>query len=240
MTVPETATELRQVANSFSRELLAADGRAAARRPDAQTWSPKEVLGHLIDSAANNHQRFVRAQETDALTVPGYEQNHWVESQGYQEADWPHLDCALDAPQPAPGGRHCAYPAGQVRRSLRHRRLRSGDAGIRHRRLPAPRQAPHGADRAIVVEAEVAFEGSTSASQAISRQSASNTMQPDARVRLDRRDPGMDPRCGRSLSRRTKRSRQRRAGRAGQGWQGAARAPYRRKLPCSHRRPHRR
>ena len=91
MTVHETATELRQVANSFSRELLAADGSAAARRPDAQTWSPKEVLGHLIDSAANNHQRFVRAQETDALTVPGYEQNHWVESQGYQEADWPHL-----------------------------------------------------------------------------------------------------------------------------------------------------
>jgi len=91
MTVLETATELRQVANSFSTELMAADARAAARRPDAQTWSPKEVLGHLIDSAANNHQRFVRAQQTDALTVPGYEQNHWVRSQGYQDADWPHL-----------------------------------------------------------------------------------------------------------------------------------------------------
>jgi hypothetical protein len=91
MTIPETAIELRRVANSFSTELLAADVRAAARRPDAQTWSPKEVLGHLIDSAANNHQRFVRAQETDALTAPGYEQNHWVRSQGYQDADWPHL-----------------------------------------------------------------------------------------------------------------------------------------------------
>jgi len=91
MTVLETAIELRQVANGVSTELMAADARAAARRPDAQTWSPKEVLGHLIDSAANNHQRFVRAQETDALTVPGYEQNHWVRSQGYQEADWPHL-----------------------------------------------------------------------------------------------------------------------------------------------------
>ena len=91
MTVLETAIELRQVANGVSTELMAADARAAARRPDAQTWSPKEVLGHLIDSAANNHQRFVRAQESDALTVPGYEQNHWVRSQGYQEADWPHL-----------------------------------------------------------------------------------------------------------------------------------------------------
>ena len=91
MTVQETAAELRNVANSFSKELLAADARAAARRPAPKTWSPKEVLGHLIDSAANNHQRFVRAQQGDALTLPGYEQNHWVVSQGYQDADWPHL-----------------------------------------------------------------------------------------------------------------------------------------------------
>ncbi len=91
MTVQETAAELRRVTDSFSQELLAADARAAARRPAANTWSPKEVLGHLIDSAANNHQRFVRAQQADALTLPGYEQNHWVASQGYQDADWPHL-----------------------------------------------------------------------------------------------------------------------------------------------------
>jgi len=91
LTVPETSAELRKVAGSFSQELLAADPRAAARRVDAKTWSPKEVLGHLIDSAANNHQRFVRAQQADALMLPGYEQNHWVESQGYQDADWPHL-----------------------------------------------------------------------------------------------------------------------------------------------------
>ena len=91
MTVSETAIALRQVAGSFSKELLAADSRAAARRPGTNAWSPKEVLGHLIDSAANNHQRFVRAQQTDALTLPGYEQNHWVSSQGYQDADWPHL-----------------------------------------------------------------------------------------------------------------------------------------------------
>ncbi len=25
-------------------------------------WSRKEILGHLIDSATNNHQRFVRGQ----------------------------------------------------------------------------------------------------------------------------------------------------------------------------------
>jgi DinB superfamily len=91
MTVAETAGELRQVATSFSKELLAADARAAARRPAPDAWSPKEVVGHLIDSAANNHQRFVRAQQADALTMPGYEQDHWVAAQGYQDADWPHL-----------------------------------------------------------------------------------------------------------------------------------------------------
>ena len=91
MTVAETAAKLRDTANRFSRELLAADPAAAARRPQPGAWSAKEVLGHLIDSAANNHQRFVRAQQADALMLPGYEQNHWVESQGYQAADWSHL-----------------------------------------------------------------------------------------------------------------------------------------------------
>ena len=91
MNVADVVVELRAVAGSFSRELLGADPRSTARRPDPRTWSPKEVLGHLIDSAANNHQRFVRAQEAEALRMPGYEQNHWVRSQGYNDADWSHL-----------------------------------------------------------------------------------------------------------------------------------------------------
>jgi hypothetical protein len=91
MTVLEVAAELRSVANSFSKELLAADAKAPARKPAPGQWAPKEVLGHLIDSAANNHQRFVRAQQSDALVIAGYDQNHWVESQGYIDADWPHL-----------------------------------------------------------------------------------------------------------------------------------------------------
>ena len=91
MTVADVASELRILAASFSEELLVAGSGAAARRPAEGKWSPKEVLGHLIDSAANNHQRFIRAQQTDGLTFPGYDQNHWVNSQGYQDADWAHL-----------------------------------------------------------------------------------------------------------------------------------------------------
>jgi len=91
VTVTDVSSELRTIAASFSKELLVAGSDAAARRPAVGIWSPKEVLGHLIDSAANNHQRFVRAQEVDALTFPGYAQNQWVSSQGYQDADWQHL-----------------------------------------------------------------------------------------------------------------------------------------------------
>lgn len=58
-------------------------------RPTADRWTIQEVIGHLIDSAANNHQRFVRAQFTDELIFPKYEQNQWVRCQAYDEAEWP-------------------------------------------------------------------------------------------------------------------------------------------------------
>jgi len=54
-------------------------------------WSPAEVIGHLIDSAANNHQRFVRAQFTDDLVFSGYEQERWVSSQKYSDESWPDV-----------------------------------------------------------------------------------------------------------------------------------------------------
>jgi hypothetical protein len=54
-------------------------------------WSRKQLLGHLIDSASNNHQRFVRASLQDSLNFPGYDQNGNVRAQHFQSADWPHL-----------------------------------------------------------------------------------------------------------------------------------------------------
>jgi hypothetical protein len=46
------------------------------------------VVGHLIDSAANNHQRFVRAQQVEELKFPKYEQRRWVLDQHYNEEPW--------------------------------------------------------------------------------------------------------------------------------------------------------
>jgi hypothetical protein len=54
-------------------------------------WSRKEILGHLIDSASNNHQRFVRTQLSKEVSFPGYAQTQWVETQGYQSESWENL-----------------------------------------------------------------------------------------------------------------------------------------------------
>jgi hypothetical protein len=54
-------------------------------------WSRKEILGHLIDSAANNHQRFVRGQLDRELSMPSYEQARWVETERFQDRDWNDL-----------------------------------------------------------------------------------------------------------------------------------------------------
>jgi len=51
-------------------------------------WSRRQVLGHLIDSASNNHQRFVRAALQPSLDFPGYDQEGNVRLQAPQEADW--------------------------------------------------------------------------------------------------------------------------------------------------------
>ena len=55
----------------------------------SEEWTTKEILGHLIDSAANNHQRFVRGQFTDHLEFPAYEQEEWVSAQKYNDESWP-------------------------------------------------------------------------------------------------------------------------------------------------------
>ena len=54
-------------------------------------WSRKQLIGHLIDSASNNHQRFVRASLQPSLEFPGYDQEGNVKVQAVQEADWTML-----------------------------------------------------------------------------------------------------------------------------------------------------
>ena len=65
--------------------------RQTSRERGGGKWTAKEILGHLIDSADNNHQRFVRARSTDPLIFPGYDQNAWVLAHAYRARSWHEL-----------------------------------------------------------------------------------------------------------------------------------------------------
>ena len=85
------AMELLKIVDEAAAELRLLSEEAAAAKPSPDVWSVKEIVGHLIDSAANNHQRFVRAQHVQLLAFPGYEQDFWVRSQEYQNYPWREL-----------------------------------------------------------------------------------------------------------------------------------------------------
>jgi DinB superfamily len=91
VTTSTVGTALRNAVTIAAPLLLAIPEADAARAGQGGKWSLKQVIGHLIDSASNNHQRFVRAQFSDELVFVGYEQDRWVEAQQYQTADWPAL-----------------------------------------------------------------------------------------------------------------------------------------------------
>jgi hypothetical protein len=82
---------LEELLRTVPRRLADVPDDTAAHKPAPNRWSKKEILGHLIDSAANNHQRFVRAQSTPRLESPRYEQEFWVAAQSYATESWPDL-----------------------------------------------------------------------------------------------------------------------------------------------------
>jgi uncharacterized damage-inducible protein DinB len=89
--MPDCAVDLANAVEGALPRLRAIEDDAHGRRPADGKWSPREIIGHLIDSASNNHQRFVRAMFQDTLVFPGYEQDAWVALQRYQDARWEDL-----------------------------------------------------------------------------------------------------------------------------------------------------
>ncbi|HEU5022556.1 MAG TPA: DinB family protein [Bryobacteraceae bacterium] len=67
------------------------ENQASDRRSGPSSWSPKEELGHLIDSAVNNHARFVLACLEPEFHGPKYAQDEWVSIHGYQDMPWPSI-----------------------------------------------------------------------------------------------------------------------------------------------------
>ena len=87
----DIARELRRAVDGATPFLESLGDEASRRPPAPGRWSPREVIGHLIDSASNNHQRFVRARFGDDLVFQGYDQDAWVAAQRYQDAPWEEL-----------------------------------------------------------------------------------------------------------------------------------------------------
>ena len=94
--MPESlAKSLEQVlAYEYVNLRVLTNEQAALRPAGADSWSRKEELGHLIDSAVNNHVRFAVASLQTEFSGPTYEQDGWVRAHGYHEMLWLSL---LDA-----------------------------------------------------------------------------------------------------------------------------------------------
>ncbi|HMG36428.1 MAG TPA: nitroreductase family protein [Blastocatellia bacterium] len=89
--IERTLTAMRLLLELEPFRLAAFTETLAGHKPEPAAWSRKQELGHLIDSAANNHQRIVRAQIESGLALPGYDGDRWVEIHRYQERNWVDL-----------------------------------------------------------------------------------------------------------------------------------------------------
>jgi hypothetical protein len=87
----ELAQTLRTHVEEAARRLRGLAEADITRDRGPGKWTKKEILGHLIDSAANNHQRFVRAQFVSEFLGPGYDQRAWVSLHRYRDRPWEEL-----------------------------------------------------------------------------------------------------------------------------------------------------
>jgi hypothetical protein len=91
MSALDVANDLLALVHASEPGLFAIPENAAGSSPAPDKWSRKQILGHLIDSAANNHQRFIRMQQAPELSFPGYQQNDWVRLNHYATRPWIEL-----------------------------------------------------------------------------------------------------------------------------------------------------
>jgi hypothetical protein len=88
---PEFIADFKNTILQTYDELRTVDDTKAAAKGEESQWSIKELIGHLIDSASNNHQRFVRLQIFDAIEFPFYQQEDFVRINDYQNESWEFL-----------------------------------------------------------------------------------------------------------------------------------------------------
>ena len=79
-------SELQELIDHHYQKFNEISTHAFNAKPLPHKWSKKEILGHLIDSAQNNIQRFIRGQYEDTPSLV-YNQDEWVSLNDYQNTD---------------------------------------------------------------------------------------------------------------------------------------------------------
>ncbi len=79
---------LEEIVMESARDLAQLTSVEVKIKPAPNKWSKKEILGHLTDSAINNHRRFIIAPSQNDLVFDGYDQDEWVRSNNYQAKSW--------------------------------------------------------------------------------------------------------------------------------------------------------
>ena len=89
----DITTGIARVIATWENKLMNLQTEVISNRFNVQNRSIKQLLGHLIDSASNNHQRMIRLQYNSELVFPDYRQDNdrWIAIQNYQDANWPNL-----------------------------------------------------------------------------------------------------------------------------------------------------
>ena len=85
------ARDFRAAFDAMREELATLPAELADTPWRTGGWTRKQIVGHLMDSATNNRQRFVRASIEGKYTGPSYQQEEWVAAHGYSEQTWDTL-----------------------------------------------------------------------------------------------------------------------------------------------------
>jgi hypothetical protein len=88
--IEKAINKLQILCNTIPNLLIEIDEKVFCEKPNPNKWSKKEIVGHLIDSATNNHHRFVRGQFEEKPMI-SYDQNKWNEYSFYQKISTPQI-----------------------------------------------------------------------------------------------------------------------------------------------------
>ncbi len=173
MTVAQIAADLHAAIGEGLQVFQPVDETRTTRRLRTEGWCAREVLGHLIDSACNNHRRFVVGQSPSTTQFDSYNQNEWVARQHYDTVPWRDLVALwtaynrhlahVIASTPGRDRRACGPVAGWIgpgHHRVSHGRLRDASA-------PPSRAASKPARRLIVDTLEHLFVNNRKWSQRI-------------------------------------------------------------------------